>query len=137
MSLGVGLMLVPVHVHPASVVSPNPVSMEAWKVRSRVSHVQELNLAVQPANFFKIVLEVIWHDSIIWEPGEGWGVHEAGNSISIDNARILIFPIIKYKLREVLEAIHDEGPGVVLLDVVVPSYNKHIQWSVLFRHLIV
>ena len=137
MRLRVGLVLVPKHVHPAPGVRPHSVSMKAWVVWCQVLHVKLLDLAVQPAYFFKIVLEAMWHDTIIREPGEGRGVHKAGNSVSINNARVFIFSITKYKLREVLQSLHDEGPGVLLQDVVVPCYNKHIHRSVLFRHLIV
>ena len=85
-----GLVLVPKHVHPAPGVRPNPVSMKAWVVWCQVLHVKLLDLAVQPAYFFKIVLEAMWHETIIWEPGD---------SVSIDNARVFIFSITKYKLR--------------------------------------
>ena len=51
--------------------------------------------------------------TIIRELGKERRIHQASNSVGINMAELIPLSKVKYKLREVPQALHNKRPGVV------------------------
>ena len=98
-----------------------------------------MDFLVQIINFLNIVIigKREWLRAVIVKPGQGWGLHEGCYGTCVRGFWMVFSPYILDKFDEMLKTFHDEGPAVLVLQVVIASHHNHIKGFGVLKQFIV